>query len=218
MTVVVCTAHDAPYKTLAAITFPSVRRYCEKHDYAGYYDPDIDPTEADACKARIFLDLYASGRFGADDIFMWIDTDALIMNSDVKVEDLAHRYGLTADGGKHFLWGYDFNGPNSGVWFARFTSHAAHYVQVYHLAARAMGWGDNTAMDQKMLLPPFRDWVACVPGKAFNAYPYALHGKENWAHRNEVNNYEDGDFILHAAGIEPATRMSVLREFARSAR
>ena len=135
---VVATAHDAPYKSLAAITLPSVGAYCEKHGYALYYDGDIDPVEKDACKARIFLDLYRSGEYGPDDLFMWIDTDALIMNSSISLEDIAKEY-LT--GNYHFLWGADFNGPNSGVWIARFTSHAAHYATVYDLTARAMGWG-----------------------------------------------------------------------------
>jgi len=129
--VVVGTAHDEKYDELAAITFPTVQRYADKHGYTLSYNPRIDPVDADACKAKMFLSLYATGQYAADDVFMWIDTDALVMNSDKPITP------ITA----HFLWGYDYNGPNSGVWFARFSSQAAHYVNVYAVTAHAMGWG-----------------------------------------------------------------------------
>ena len=205
--IVVATAHDAGYTDLAAITLPSVKRYCERHGYRLYYEPDIDPIEKDACKARIFLALYETGKFDGDDVFMWIDTDALIMNSENRARSLCRPK-------KPFSWGYDYNGPNSGVWFARFTSHAAHYVKVYSLTARAMGWGDQEAMIQKMLVPPFSLFVRCVAGKVFNAYPYDQHGIADWAHKDGVNNYEPGDFILHAAGIEEPRRSELLRHYA----
>jgi len=188
-----------------------VRRYAERHDYQLYYENDIDPIEKDACKARIFLALYATGKYSADDVFMWIDTDALVMNG---AKSLQKVLGNWMGGNPHFLWGYDYNGPNSGVWYARFTSHAAHYIKVYSLTARAMGWGDQEAMIQKMLVPPFSDWVACVSGKYFNAYPYDAHGITDWAHKYEINAYEPGDFILHAAGIEEPRRSELLRYYA----
>jgi len=136
--IIVATAHDSGYVELANITLPTVERYTKRHGYALYYEPTLPEWEKDAAKARIFLDLFRTGRFNGDDLFMWIDTDAAIMNSAVDLETVA-KWGLGSDG--HFLWAYDWNGPNSGVWIARFTSHAAHYVNVYDLTARAMGWG-----------------------------------------------------------------------------
>lgn len=204
---VVCTAHDAAYQELADVTRPSLERYAALHGFKFVYDPNVNPTEKDACKSRLFLSLYASGAFTGDDLFLWVDTDALIMNSEK---------GLTARdlGDIHFLWAYDWNGPNSGVWAARFTSKAAHFVRTYDYLARAMGWGDNWAMNQTMLLPPFSSWVMCTAGKMMNCNLYSLHGLEGMAHKNEVNNYEPGDWILHLAGVEATTRMRVLKEYA----
>jgi hypothetical protein len=136
--IVIGTAHDAGYAELAAITFPSVAEYAEKHGYRLVYNPDIPSVDADACKAKLFLGLYATGEFSADDVFMWIDTDALVMDSEIAVEDVIRPH---LKGDTHFLWAHDMNGPNSGVWFARFSSHAAHYVRVYAQTAIAMGWG-----------------------------------------------------------------------------
>lgn len=213
---VVCTAHDAAYQEMADITRPSLERYAAKHGYRFVYEPNIDEREKDACKARLFLTLYESGEYGPDDVFLWVDTDALVMNSDalqLAPPRLSHDYRHI-----HFLWCYDWNGPNSGVWMARFSSQAAHFVQTYDYMARAMGWGDNWGMNQTMLLPPFSDWVACVPGRLMNSNLYELHGLQGMEHKNEVNNYNHGDFILHLAGVEHEKRMAMLREYAKLAR
>lgn len=209
MSVVVCTAHDAGYMELADMTRPSVERYCARHGYKFVYDPNVTPDEKDACKARLYTEFYNSNQFGPDDLFMWIDTDAIIMNSAVKVEDLVAEAGAP-----HFLWSYDWNGPNSGVWIARFTSQALHFIMVYQYLAQAMQWGDNWAMNQVMTLPPFSSWVACVPGKKMNSGIYELYGIGPLAHKNEISNYEPGDFILHLAGVDNRTRKILLTQYA----
>lgn len=134
---VVFTGHDSDYAEMAAITVPTLRRYCERHGYDFVYDPNVGPTEKDAVKARLFLDLYRSGRYSVSDIALWVDTDAAIMNPTIRMENVFWHDG----GAPHFVWSYDWNGPNSGVWMARFTSQAAHFVRTYDYLARAMGWG-----------------------------------------------------------------------------
>lgn len=211
---VVFTAHDAAYQEMADITIGSVSRYCHRHNYHMMYDSAINETEKDACKARMFLELYDTGRYGVSDIALWVDTDALIMNGDITIPK-AFYY---RDGNPHFVWAFDFNGPNSGVWMARFTSQAAHFIRTYDYLARAMGWGDNWAMNQTMLLPPFRDWVSCIPGRVMNANLYDVHGIADWHHAQFINAYQDGDWILHLAGVEHTKRMELLREYAAKAR
>jgi len=210
MKVVIFTAHDTAYAEMADVTRPTLERYATKHGYELVYDPNVPEQEKDACKARIFGELYRSGEYGPDDIAMWIDTDALIMNSEVKP--------LPMWNSEHFVWSYDWNGPNSGVWIARFSSQAMHFIQTYDYLARAMGWGDNWAMNQTMLLPPFNGWVTCHPGKTMNCNLYDAHGMGDWAHKNSINNYEPGDFILHLAGVEHSLRMELLRKYAALAK
>ncbi len=209
--IVIGTAHDANYAELAAITFPSVAEYAEKHRYRVVYEPNISAVEADACKARLFLSLYRDGRVLGRRCVHVDRHRRAVMNSE---KELVTNV-LPSSRKWHFLWGFDFNGPNSGVWFARFTSQAAHYIRTYATTAIAMGWGDQEAMVQKMLQPPFCYWVLCLPGKFFNAYDYKLYGIADWAHKNEINNYEPGDFILHAAGMTGEDRLRVLREYER---
>lgn len=206
---VVFTAHDAGYQELADVTRPTLERYCKRHGYQFVYDPNVGPVEKDAAKARLYAWLCSTGKYGPNDWCLWVDTDAAIMNSEKSFGDVLWRIDPMRH---HFIWSYDWNGPNSGVWMARFSSEAAHFIRTYDYLARAMGWGDNWAMNQTMLLPPFNDWVHCIAGKYMNANLYSLHGLQDMPHKNVVNNYEPGDWILHLAGVEATTRLRVLRE------
>ncbi len=213
MKFVVATAHDAGYAEMAAITLPTVEQYCKRHGYELYYDPNVDSRETDACKIRIFCDLYASGRFQGDDRFFWIDTDALVMNSEIHLDELA---AIMQD--YHYMVGYDANGINTGTWMARFTSHADHYLRVSRSQSIGMGWADQVGLLQTALQAPFCEWVRTIPGKYMNAMPYELYGWDSWPHKNEINNYEPGDFVLHLPGIEHEARLKMLRDYAQQAR
>lgn len=209
MNVSIVMAHDAAYTEMGKITAPSVSAYAQKHNYSFYYWPTIDPAEGDSCKIRIFREFYASGLFGGTDIFMWIDTDALIMNSDVRVEDIVPEMMEEY----HVLYASDPNGLNTGVWFARFTSRADHFLRISQQTSWAMGWADQVGIFQTYLQPIFSGVVRIVPGKRFNAMDYSLYGWD-WPHGREVNAYEPGDWILHVPAIERETRLNLLREYA----
>lgn len=214
MSVVVAMACDRAFNELAKISFPNVAAYCKKHEYTFIYDDNIDPTEGDSCKIRIFRQLYATGLYTGDDIFCWIDTDALIMDSTWYILPIIEEHL----GQRHVLYGSDFNGLNTGVWFARFTSHADHFLKVAQQTSWSMGWADQIGILQTWLQPLFRDWISFVPGKKFNAMPYELYGCADWAHKNEINNYEKGDWICHFAGIEHQTRLDLMRQYVAEAR
>lgn len=211
--IVLCTAHDEGYRDMAAITMPTVKGYAAKQGYAFVYEPNIEPTLADACKISLFHQLYAGGRFTGDDYYCWVDTDALVMNSYFDLE----AYLVAELVNHHVLYGSDFNGINSGIWMARFTSHADHFLRVAQQTSFAYGWADQNGIIATYLQPIFTPLVKFVPGKMFNAMPYELYGHEDWAHKNEINNYEPGDFILHLPGIEAQTRMELLRHYREQA-
>ena len=213
MKVLIATAHDAGYRSLADITLPTVQRYAEKHGYELFYDGERVEEEKDACKAAIFFRAYDSGKFGPDDLFMWIDTDAIIANPDIRVEDIWAKY---ADPETHFLWSFNWDGPNSGVYLARISAQARNFINVYMIEQLAMGWGDQNAMNQKSLYRPFRDWVKCIPGKVMNAAPYEEYGLQNEPNKNELNNYEPGDWIVHLPGMEASRRAMLLSKYAQA--
>ncbi len=213
MKIVVAMACDEAFAELFRVSYPLVQRYCEKHNYIFVADNHLDKTEGDSAKIRLFRLLYATGLYSGDDIFCWIDTDALVMNSNWSIEDIVSIEGLL-DNGVHVLYGSDFNGLNTGVWFARFTSHADHFLRTAQQASWSMGWSDQPGILQTWLQPIFTPWVKIVPGKRFNAMPYELFGNDGWAHKNAINNYESGDWICHFAGIEHQTRLELMRQYA----
>lgn len=205
--IVVCTAHDKGYAEMAAITMPTVKDYCAKQAYGFVYEPNVDPALADACKIKLFHELYESYSFNPTDWFFWIDTDALIMNSNKRLEDYIDETSA------HVFYGSDPNGINTGAWFARFTSRADHFLRVSQQASLAMGWSDQPGILQTYLQPIFTPYVRIGPGVGFNSMPYHLYGWDQWHHGREINAYSEGDLVLHLPGIEHSRRMELLREY-----
>lgn len=210
--VVVCTAHTTDYAPLADLTVPLMRAYCERHGYDFYYEPHYEQriaNDGDRMKVRIYEELYLTQKY---DVYMWIDSDALIMNGEPSVEDILRHAGAKEQ--HHFLWGYDVGGPNSGVYFARFTPEGSAFMKTQLARSTEMGWGDNTAMIQVSLVPPHSETVLCVPGKLFNAYLMNLYGWERYSY---INGYETGCFILHLPGLPQERRIAIATEMAKLA-
>jgi hypothetical protein len=214
---VVVTAHDAAYAEMAAITLPPLQRYCATHGYTLVYDGDIDPVVKDAVKAALFRQLYESGQYEGDDVFVWVDSDALPMDTDISLEAVVKQIGLVGE--THYVLGYNWDGPNTGVIFARFTSKAAHFIRTADYLARAMGWADQWAINQTRLLEPFCYWYKSVPGRVINSAPYHLYGLEGFAHKDEINDYAPGvSLFVHLPGIEHSERMRLLAHYAALAK
>lgn len=212
MNVVLCTAHDAQYASLAAITFPTVKRYCEKHGYGLIYDAAVGPTRKDACKIDLYNAAYNDGRFGPNDVFAWIDTDAIIANSNIRIDHIV-RWMMPRS--THYLIGVDLNGLNTGFFIARFSEEARTFMTVAAAISSASGWADQEGLIQTAVKSPHKEIYKEVPGKVFNCNLYAEKGWE-WTGEagNYINRYEPGDFVLHAAGIEEPRRSELLRHYA----
>lgn len=207
------TAHGPEYAELAAITYPSVERYCRKHGYGLAYDPNR--TDKDACKVALYQGLYAKRQFNPDDVFVWIDTDALIMNSDVRLDHIVHWMMPRS---VHYLIGTDVNGLNSGVFIARFSPEAHLFMTVANSISLASGWADQEGLIQTAIKSPHKEIYREVPGKVFNCNDYSLKGWNFGEYGNYVNQYVPGDFIIHLAGVEEPTRTNALREYAKIAK
>lgn len=212
MKIILCTAHGPEYTALAQITRPSLQRYASRHGYGLAYDSKR--TDKDACKVAMFQSLFATGEFCSDDVFVWVDTDAVIMNSEVKIEHIV--YWLMPRS-VHYLIGTDPNGLNSGVFIARFSPEANLFMTVATAMSVVSGWADQEGLIQTAVKTPHKEIYREVPGKVFNCNLYGLKGWDFGEFGNYVNQYEDGDFILHLAGVEEPRRSETLREYARKA-
>lgn len=208
MKVVLCTGHDAEYRRLADLTRPTLERYCDLHSYDFLYDPHR--TDKDACKAALFDEAFRTGRYTRDDVFVWVDTDAAILNPSRRIESIVYEH---MPSNVHYLIGTDPNGLNSGVFVARLSAEAHLFISVATSMSCAMGWSDQEGLIQTAIKSPHNAIYREVPGKVFNCNDYRVKGWDFYGeYGNYVNRYEPGDFILHLAGVEEPTRLNLLAE------
>lgn len=215
MKVAIVTAGSPDYQDLANVTNPSKIAYAQKHGYA-FFAFEFPKERGDAMKRDCYNELWGKGF----DVMVWIDQDALIMNSEWAIEWFVQKYMAYEQDGelkwfRHFLWSYDHAGPNSGVYVVAFTSEARHFMDRAYATMLENGLADETAMEMTMIAQPFSDWVVVIPGTELNAYDYRYYGWDSYTH--EINAYTPGCFILHMPGHPNEVRIPELARRAAEA-
>lgn len=209
MNIVVAVAYSPDFAELAGITVPTIQRYCQKWGYHFYLDGNRDKTEGDFMKIARYKELLPN--YGPDDVFVWMDCDLLIMNPEIRLDHIVYHHMPKS---VHFLIGSDPNGMNTGVYFARFTPEAYRFLEAGRVASKSMGWADIPGLQQVMLKHPYKDYCKEVPGKIFNSMLYEVMGWPT-ANGNYANMYEEGDLLVHFAGLPQEMRVDLAREMAR---
>lgn len=233
MRTLLITVIDAAYKDIGDITLPNMQRYCEKHGYGlevGAYrtDPSDLLRFGDRGKYSMFEKFYNDYS-----TIMFLDLDALIMNSDIKIEDVI--------GDRPFIWTHHVDGPCSGFWIA-------HTEPIVHLTLGAIankaplvgnvrtreelgpphkivlemeprGQSDQSVMTSLMNTPPYSTVLGpnnCVTGKeAGHCLDYRAIG---WPkHFDYLGNWEPGDWIYTAPAQPLNKRIELLRQHALDA-
>lgn len=233
MRTLLITVIDDTYREIGDITLPNMQRYCEKHGYGlevGLYSTDERrlTTYGDRGKYSVFEKFYNDYSH-----IMFLDLDALIMNSDIKIEDVI--------GQRDFIWTWGVDGPCSGFWIAR-TEPMVHLTLAYvankaplvgnvrtreeigppHkivLEMEPRGQSDQEVMRSIMNMPPFSQVLGpqnCVSLKeAGHCFDFAEVG---WpSHFNSIGNYEPGDWLLTFPAAPLERRIQLLREAAEKA-
>lgn len=231
--VLLITVVSKEYADIGDITLPNMQAYCEKHGYSmnvGLYH--TDPARLDDYGDRGKIALFSS-HINDYDMTMFLDVDALIMNSDIKIEDVL--------GNRLFLWTYGPDGPCSGFWIARSTP-AVHSALVavqskaplvgnvrtreemgpphkIVLEMEPRGQSDQEVMRSLMNIPPFSEVFGpknCVSLKeAGHCFDFReIRWPDNWDH---MGHYAPGDWLLTFPGCPLERRVELLREAARKA-
>lgn len=212
MKVAIVSAGSSDYLDLAEVTQPTRAAYAAKWGYDCFYF-EVAKERGDACKRDAFEALWGRGY----DVMVWMDLDSVVMNSDVRVEDIVGEYMLDVTGYPgfqtvsvaHFLWGYDHGGPNSGVYIVRFSSEGRHWMDRAYATMLENGLADETAMEILATTHPFKEWVRACPGTVLNSYDYRYYGWEKYTH--EINAYAPGRFVLHMPGYPNEVRIPELK-------
>jgi hypothetical protein len=115
------------YKKVVKYGIRTKEEYCKRHGYALHSDEDIYVKERPIPWSKIKLIQRYMNPVEHYDFIVWIDADTLIMNPNIKLENIIRE---------HFRPEVDFlttrdNGAciNTGVWFIRNTEYARRIIQ-----------------------------------------------------------------------------------------
>lgn len=146
------------------------------------------------------------------DWVLWLDADAVIMNSDIRIESF-----VPADPNIHLLVTYDRKFTyNSGAWLIRNSPWSRQFLETWwnqrdfvELPGASLS-GDNRAFGHILTQVPDTWAVQEVPRCTFNSFAifvtqHLAHPElQSWYGSEEF--YHQGDFIAHASGIDKKAR------------
>lgn len=186
--------------------------YAEKHGYTLYNASNLVDSTRPASWFKI-LAVKEAFRNGCDWVF-WMDSDSLIMNSEIRLEDI-----LPSELDKDFVLAIDLKGYNAGMWMLRKSKWSTDFLDnwwsktEYIREPGDVRPGDNIALKQMFKLKEIdMKHVLIAPQCSFNSY-YCPNFKKTveemekqwyWSQGDYLwmlGIYVNGDFVLHFAGL-----------------
>lgn len=171
---------DANYDDVGAISVPNKQQYAKQHGYDYLLSHEaIDPSRpASWNKLRLMQEHIADY-----DWLWWNDTDTLIMNMDVRLEDLTNPEFPV-------IVGSDNWGINCGNFLIQRTPDIEVILSEWWNKDDEIEhpWWEQRALMELMRTKP-DTWgkrVGVLPESAMNSH---------------LNHYEEGDFLIHFAGF-----------------
>jgi len=206
--IAVCSFHTPNFQELAELTVPNKEAYCRRHGYNGVFDMREGWQPYDKFRlVRMLIEKH--------DAVLWIDCDALFMNPTSKVEALIDRIDgpkvltITRDGQNDGV-----PSVNSGVFL---MEHCPETIEFLDWALRDDIYADatknpNMNKDQPILnafVTVNRDLCRIMPQRTMNSYLR----KEYPIYLYPWSEYEEGDWILHFAGLPYERRIELARRY-----
>ncbi len=186
--------HDAAFQSVADVTMPSLRQYCQRHGYTltihcgGFGDRGryygFQKTEL----AQLLLR-------GVDALWV-LDADTLITNFTIAVHTLI-------DSHHDVFAAHDVNGFNAGSYLIRNTDNAHFFLNAVGMASGRPGMdGEQPAMKELLDegLAKFRQ----LPQNSINSYIYSEYGIDT-----DKGDWRKGDLLLHLPGRTNARRIEL---------
>jgi len=167
--------------------------YCQMHDYNYiYYMDTITPFEKVTWNKVYVLDKH----LGEYDWLIWIDSDAIITNMDILLEDIIEK----AEDKYSALFCDDIGGwkLNSGVMFWKNDQWSRNAINKW-LEMEKLPHSRGAEQQQLInLLPTLEQRYKIFPRKIFNQHP---------------DEHQEGDFILHMMGKSGEERIKMFKNF-----
>ncbi len=201
------------------------QEYANRHGYTLVNGNDFIDRSRSAAWAKLPA---AQSFLSSYDYVFYIDTDAVIMNMNVRLEDFI-KIAPDAD----FILTSDKNGLNTGlmlmrssIWTKDFLGLAYKQIQLsdneraedgtpypFEYEQRAFHYLWGTEIWLRRGLPTYKDSAevqkhfAVLPQCAFNSYSiHPLSFDKAWVDAH----YADGDFAIHFAGVKGAAKQNLM--------
>ena len=193
-------------------------QYCSLHGYTLFFHktPVNDKPPAWS-KLEIILNIFEKQAF---DWVLWVDSDAVIKNKEIKVEELI-------DNDFDLILSKDGYTYNSGVFLIRNTESSKKFLEECLAKEEFIGhpWEEQAAivdflennkdlrvyaLPQRLLnsyseKPSLEGWYTQVSGKSY-------YWDKN---RGDLGTYREGDFIIHFAGLTADEKALSIQEHLR---
>jgi len=206
--------------------FENRRQYCDEHDYFfRTYSNSFDSRPANWSKFKIILELFEVGasrsRGGTLDWVLWTDSDAVITNQKIKLEEII-------DNNFDLILTEDCYAYNTGVFLIKNSILSKKLLYECLEKEQYIGhpWEDQAALVE--VLESSNNYkVKVLPQRTLNSYP-AQESHKGWftvvnekqyhwnAEKAKAGEYEKGDFIIHFAGFSEEEKsksvLSLLRK------
>ena len=201
--IAVCSFWFSGHQALADLTAPNKEAYCRRHGYTPWFQCREDWGPAD--KLRLVRALLSD-----HDAVLWIDCDAFFTNPTFKVEALIDHtksdvLTITKDG-------YDY-AVNSGVFLMQAWDETFQFLNWClqdDVFAAIQGY---PLKDQDILAKfavEYPELTRILPQRMMNSYLRAEYEVYNYG----WSDWQEGDWILHAAGLPMEKRIAIARKYA----
>ena len=210
--IVIC---DANVHSICAASVANKQAYADKHGYDMIYDEKI----VDISRPASWSKLLAMRKYLPKyDFLFYVDVDTIIINFEAKLEDIVdYEYDQ--------ILAADKNGLNCGVWMIRNTEwslwfldemwsqsqlvEAAPWQMLFHFEQRAFHYLYQTNI-----------WRKKVGGEEFekaNTVRARTKVVNACVFNSQLAFYEDGDFLIHLAGLKGVYKCLVFRSYYKDA-
>lgn len=199
-------SNDLEWKTLSENCFRSAVRYASGRDNFKcnniLVDPNLFSKPTSWIKIKAFLDNYSEGEF-----FLWLDADSHIYNMDYDVELLINN-----NPSKDFFIASDQNGPNFGVFIARFNEINKRMFQWILSADECINtqWEEQTALHIIFKKNEF-DIIrrSCIlKSSEFNCYYNGIVNIDGFYYNKNIK-----PFVRHMPGFNLAVKQQFNLDF-----
>lgn len=171
--------------------YDNVSRYCTKQQYDFVCGKEsLDESRHPVwSKILILQSAIATNKY---DWILWIDADALVVNDDIRIEDIIDRHRTSES---LVLVSQDRNGLNAGVFLIKACQESHKLLQEVYDNVECLDHPLREQESLRRLLEEsnrYGDAYKYIPKNEINSYLHPYH----------TGGYQPGDFIIHFAGYK----------------